>query len=125
MGEKLNAIGIYTVDDLLNSDPQSLAEKLDHRRVDAEIILAWQQQATLVCRIPMIRGHDAQLLVAANVTTPEEVATFGANDLFALIDPISRSNEGKRIIRGGKLPDLEEVTEWIDMAKQNRDLIAA
>ena len=125
MAEKLNAIGIYTVDDLLTADPNTLAEQLEHRRIDADVILTWQQQATLVCRIPMLRGHDAQLLVAAEVTTAEEVTEYDAAELFALIDPIARSNEGKRIIRGGKLPDLEEITEWISYSKQNRELVAA
>ncbi|MEL6108319.1 MAG: DUF4332 domain-containing protein, partial [Planctomycetota bacterium] len=125
MAEKLEVIGVHTVDDLLNSDPAALAESLDQRRVDAETVIAWQQQAALVCRIPMLRGHDAQLLVAAEVTTAEEVTTYDPETLLALIDPIARSNEGKRIIRGGKLPDLEEITDWITYAAQNRDLMAA
>ena len=125
MAEKLNAVGIYTVDDLLNADAESLAEQLDHRRIDADVITMWQNQAILVCRIPMLRGHDAQLLVAAEITTPEEVSQYAPDDLFALIDPIARSSEGKRILRGGKLPDLEEITDWINFAGQNRELMAA
>ena len=125
MAEKLEAVGVYTVNDLLNANAAELAEMLDHRRIDAETIIAWQQQAALVCRVPMLRGHDAQLLVAAEVTTPEEVAAYDPETLLGLIDPIARSNEGKRIIRGGKLPDLEEITEWIGYAAQNRDLMAA
>ena len=125
MGDRLNAIGIHTVDDLLNADPEDLAAQLDHRRIDADTIVAWQQQATLVCRIPMLRGHDAQLLVAAEVTTPEEVEASDPDELFAMIDPISRSNEGKRILRGGKLPDLDEIKDWISFARQNRELMAA
>ncbi len=125
MSERLNTVGVYTVDDLLNADPESLATELDHRRVDSDTVVQWQQQATLVCRVPMLRGHDAQLLVAAEVTTPEELAECEASELFGIIDPIARSNEGKRIIRGGKLPDLEEVTDWISYGSQHRDLVAA
>ncbi|MFK8114560.1 MAG: DUF4332 domain-containing protein [Rubripirellula sp.] len=125
MAERLNAIGIYTVDDLLNADPDTVAAELDHRRIDSDTILQWQQQATLVCRVPMLRGHDAQLLVMAEVTTPEELSAQDAEELFGIIDPIARSSDGKRIVRGGKLPDLEEVTEWIGFAEHMRELRAA
>jgi len=125
MAERLNAVGIYTVDDLLNADSVALATELDHRRIDSDLVLQWQQQATLVCRVPMLRGHDAQLLVAAEVTTPEELAQWDADELFGIIDPIARGSEGKRIIRGGKLPDLEEVTDWITFGSQHRELMAA
>ena len=73
----------------------------------------------------MLRGHDAQLLVAAEITTPEEVAEYDPNELFELIDPIARSNEGKRILRGGKLPDVQEISEWISYSALNRELMAA
>lgn len=125
MAERLNAVGIHTIDDLLNADAETVASELDHRRVDADTVLQWQQQATLVCRVPSLRGHDAQLLVAAEVTTPEELAVSDADELFGIVDTIARSNEGKRIIRGGKLPDLEEVTDWISNGNQHRELMAA
>ncbi|MBB3210296.1 putative flap endonuclease-1-like 5' DNA nuclease [Rhodopirellula rubra] len=125
MAERLNKIGIYTVDDLLQADAEEIAEGLSHRRIDAATVLEWQQQATLVCRVPMMRGHDAQFLVAAGVTTPEELASSEPVSLFATVETIAHSNEGKRIVRGGKLPDLEEVTEWIEYASEHRPLKAA
>ena len=125
MAARLEAIGIHTVNDLLTADPETAAAELDHRRIDAETFLQWQQQATLVCRVPMLRGHDAQLLVAAEITSAEELAVQEANELFSLIDPIARGSEGKRIIRGGKLPDMEEITEWIDYSQHQRALQAA
>ncbi|WDQ15806.1 DUF4332 domain-containing protein [Rhodopirellula sp. P2] len=125
MAERLNEIGIYTVDDLLKSTPEKVAEQLNHRRVDAETVLTWQQQTTLVCRVPMMRGHDAQFLVAAGVTSAEELADQNPVTLFGEVDAISHSREGKRIARGGKLPDLEEVTEWVTYASQHRSLQAA
>ena len=45
--------------------------------------------------------------------------------LFGEVDAIAHSREGKRIARGGKLPDLEEVTEWVTYADQHRSLQAA
>lgn len=125
MAERLNGIGIYTVEDLLQADPETVAAELAHRRVDADTVLQWQLQSTLVCRVPMLRGHDAQLLVAAEVTTPEELADQDAEELLGIIDPIAKSSEGKRIVRGGKLPDFEEVTQWIAFAQHHRELRAA
>ena len=125
MEERLQAIGIYTIQDLLDADPEDVAEQLDHRRVNADTVLQWQQQTTLVCCIPMLRGHDAQLLVAADIVTPTDLAACDADELFEIIDPIARSNEGKRILRGGNLPDLEEVTDWVNFAQYNRELRAA
>ena len=125
MEERLQAIGIYTIQDLLDADAEQIADQLDHRRVDADTVLQWQQQTTLVCCIPMLRGHDAQLLVAADIVTPGDLAAWDAEELFQIIDPIARSKEGKRILRGGKLPDLEEVTDWINFAQHNRELRAA
>jgi hypothetical protein len=125
MAQRLAEIGTHTVDDLLESDAETVASQLDHRRVDSDTVLAWQQQATLVCCVPMLRGHDAQLLVAGEVTTPEELAVADPEELFGIIDTIARSNQGKRIIRGGKAPDLEEVTDWINCAQHHRELRAA
>ena len=114
-----------TVDDLFTADADAVAEQLDHRRVDADLVRQWQAQATLVCRVPMLRGHDAQFLVAAGVTTPEELAVQDVATLFPIVDEIARGSEGKRIVRGGKLPDREEVTEWIGYAAHQRLLRAA
>jgi hypothetical protein len=125
MEERLQAIGVSTIQDLLDADPEQVAEQLDHRRVDADTVLQWQQQTTLVCCIPMLRGHDAQLLVAADIITPADLAACDAEELFEIIDPIARSKEGKRILRGGNLPDLEEVSDWVNFAQYNRELRAA
>jgi hypothetical protein len=125
MAERLNALDIFTVDDLLQADPSSLASRLGNHRIDAAIIRAWQQQSTLVCRVPMLRGHDAQILVAAGITEPERLAECEPNWLLSQVEPISQSREGKQILRGGTIPDLSEVTNWIRFATQNRQLVAA
>ena len=125
MSERLATLGIHTTDDLLNADPETLASELDHRRVDTLTVMQWQQQAELVCRVPMLRGHDAQLLVLAGVTTAEELAGCDPEELFSRINPISQSKKGKRVIRGGNAPDLEEVQGWIEFAQHCRELVAA
>ncbi|MEZ6088546.1 MAG: DUF4332 domain-containing protein [Pirellulaceae bacterium] len=123
--ERLEGLGIYTVRDLLNADPSVVAEKLDHRRIDADTVLAWQQQARLMCTSPMLRGHDVQLLVAAGVTSVEQLAQCDAEWLLAEVKPIARSDEGKRILRGAQAPDLAEVNDWIAWACQREGVVAA
>ncbi len=125
MAGRLKKLGVYSVDQLLSADAETLAEKLDHRRVDAESIRAWQKQTQLVCRIPNLRGHDAQLLVACDLTSPEELATMDPESVLAQVQVVAQSNEGQRILRGGKEPDLQEVTDWINWAASCRALAAA
>lgn len=125
MAERLEEHGIETVDQLLAASPEELADQLDHRRVDAATVRAWQEQAQLVCRIPNLRGHDAQLLVACDLTSPEELATLEADEVLAQVSEVAESAEGQRILRGGKEPDLEEVQNWIAWASHCRKLSAA
>jgi len=125
MAERLYLIGVNTVDDLLSRSASSIAGDLKLSKVDAVIVRQWQQQAELVCRVPMLRGHDAQLLVAAGVTDAEKLATCEPHSLLKQIEPIANSREGKTIIRGGKHPDLAEMNEWISNAQQHRQLVAA
>lgn len=125
MASKLEALGIHTVDQLLAANADSLADKLNHRRVDGDTIRAWQEQARLVCRIPNLRGHDAQMLVACDMTSPEALATMDPGTVLAQVAQFAESKEGQRVLRGSKEPDLEEVTDWISWAASCRSLNAA
>jgi len=125
MAERLHRIGVKTVADLLNRSASSIADALKVAKVDADLVRQWQHQATLVCRVPMLRGHDAQLLVAAGITDPAKLAGCDASWLLKQIDPIASSREGKAILRGSKHPDLAEMHEWISNAQQHRELVAA
>lgn len=125
MAERMHRIGVKTVDDLITRSADSIAAELKLAKVDAPLVRQWQQQATLVCRVPMLRGHDAQLLVAAGITEPERLAECDAAWLLDQIEPVARGREGKAILRGGKLPDLAEMQEWIRNAQQHRELMAA
>jgi hypothetical protein len=125
MAERLEAIQIVTVADLLAAEPTDVVEQLQHRRTTAEVVCQWQQQAELVCRIPQLRGHDAQILVACDITIPAEIADYNPRDLLAIVDPFCSSTEGKRLLRNNKHPDLDEVIKWVEWAKQARQLEAA
>ena len=123
--ERLTAIGVRTVADFLQADPAATAARLKRRSVDAQVIRIWQQQATLVCRVPWLRGHDAQILVACGVTDPEILAKLDAGSLWKTVQPFVQSDEAKRMLRNSKTPDLEEVTQWIQWAGHARSLRAA
>ena len=121
----MESIGVRTIEDLLSMAPDRLAEKLSHRRITPSVIQQWQAQSRLMCQIPELRGHDAQILVACRITTPESLASAKPTELFAVVEPFSRTKEGERIIRNGRKPDLAEVTEWIQWAANARSLKAA
>lgn len=123
--ERLTAIGVRTVADFLQADPAATAARLKRRSVDAQVIRIWQQQAVLVCRVPWLRGRDAQILVACGVTDAEILAKLDAGSLWKSIQPFSESAEAKRMLRNSKTPDLEEVTQWIQWASHARTLRAA
>lgn len=123
--QRLTAAGIYTVDDLLKASPDEVAEKLGNRRINADVIALWQSQARLMCQVPELRGHDVQILVACGITEADQLSSKRPADLYSIVAPFSETSEGERIIRGGKKPDLEEVTDWISCAQNARPLKAA
>lgn len=125
MAERLQACGIHTVQQLLNANPEGLANKLANRRFDGEMIKVWQDQARLVCRIPNLRGHDAQMLVACGIVSPESLLGMSAEAVLHKVLGFAKSTEGQRVLRGSKEPDLAEVKDWLGWAAQSRSLNAA
>jgi len=123
--ERLTAIGLGTVADLVQADPAAAAARLKRRSVDAQVIRIWQQQAVLVCRVPWLRGHDAQILVACGVTDPEVLAKLEPATLWQTVGPFVQTDEAQRMLRSSKTPDLAEVTQWIQWAGRARTLRAA
>lgn len=118
--EHLRAIGVRTVADLLEGDPEQIATRLDSRRVDAATVVAWQHQSNLMVSVPGLRGHDAQILVGCGFASAEEIAGMKPAELLEFVDPYCDSADGQRALRGSDRPDLEEVTEWVRGARQRR-----
>ena len=123
--EKLHEVDIYTVSNLLDADPEDVAGQLDDRRISSNQIEQWQLQAQLVCRIPNLRGHDAQILVACGVEDPVTLASLDASSFLPQVSQFVESKDGQRIVRNGKKPDLAEVTAWIEWSESARQLRAA
>src|SRR5690606_13555523 len=122
---RLSRIGVITVADLLNRPAAEIALRLKNRRIKEQTVLLWQQQSRLMCRIPQLRGHDAQVLVACDITDPDQVANMSPEALFAVIGPFVETIEGQRLLRSSNTPDLNEVTDWIHWARHSRTLRAA
>lgn len=122
---RLERIGVIQVSDLLQREAAELSRRLHDRRITPETCLAWQQQATLVCCIPELRGHDAQVLVACGYTDVAAIAIQSPETLFAIVGPFVNSDRGQRLLRSAKTPDLEEVRYWVDCARRSRTLRAA
>ena len=125
MAEKLAKIGILTVSDFLNRPAQWIADKLGDSKLTAETLRTWQSQSSLMCQVPGLRGHDAQLLVGCEITTPEQIQGSTAESLLAIVGPFAESREGQRMLRSANAPDLAEVQDWINWASEARQLRAA
>ena len=123
--EKLHAVGVHTVSQLLSGDPENIAERLDEKKFTTEVVEQWQLQAELVCCIPNLRGHDAQILVGCGVEDPVTLSSMDASSFLQTVNQYVDSKEGQRTIRNAKKPDLAEVTAWIEWSESARQLRAA
>ncbi|MCG6154857.1 DUF4332 domain-containing protein [Rubinisphaera margarita] len=123
--KRLNRVGIKTVRDFLKADLKKIASRLNLKHITPTVLEEWQQQAKLVCCIPQLRGHDAQILVACGIVDPDVLAHQNAEALFQSVQPFSESPRGQRILRSGKAPDLQEVQDWIGWARCSRKIEAA
>jgi len=123
--EHLAKVGVRTVADLLNANPESTAEEIGEPRITAAVITRWQSEARLACRIPELRCSGAQLLVASGLTEPEQVAAANATELFAKVRDLCRGPKGKHLLRDGKAPSKERIAQWIRHAAHMRPLEAA
>ena len=123
--KRLERIEILTVADLVDAIADDAADQLDQRWITAELFTKWQNQSILMCRVPGLRGHDAQLLVEVGITRPEELQTADANRLLQQITEFAATSQGQRIIRDGAAPDAREISHWINLSGQSRLLRAA
>jgi hypothetical protein len=117
--------GVRTIADLLNANPESTAEEVGEPRITVAAISRWQTEARLACRIPELRCCGAQILAAAGLTQPEQIATADLAELYKKVRQLCRSPQGKRLLRDGKPPSRDRVAQWIRHAAHMRPLEAA
>ena len=125
LAERLAQVGVRTVADLLNANPESTAEEIGLPRVTAATISRWQSQSRLACRIPELHSLGARILVACGLAEAEQIAATTAAELTPKVRALCRTPEGKRLLRGRKAPSAARIAGWIRHATQMRPLEAA
>ena len=114
MGAKLRAAGIDTTDDLIMAGASASGrDKVESMTgISGKQILKWVNHVDLM-RIPGVGSEYSDLLEAAGVDSPAELAQRNATklaDTFQELDA-ARPNTVRRV------PSLATVEEWITLAK--------
>ncbi|NLJ01669.1 MAG: DUF4332 domain-containing protein [Bacteroidales bacterium] len=111
-GEKLRAVGITSVDKLLErgASKAGRASIAKETEIDEKFILKWTNHADLF-RVPGIGPQFSELLEAAGVDTVKELRNRNAENLYAKIQEV---NESKSLVR--RLPSLAQIKEMIEEA---------
>lgn len=121
----LNRAGVQTVAHLLQRSAAELAANISDRSVTAEVIVSWQQQSRLMCEIPELRGHDAQLLVACGYASIESLAAATATGIQAALTPFVQTKAGQRMLRSSAPPEHDEMAKWVAFAADRSQRRAA
>lgn len=111
--EKLSAVGIITVDQLLKEGAAAKGRKAleDKTGIRGDLILTWVNHADLF-RVKGVGPQFAELLEAAGVDTVKELRNRNAANLAAKMLEV---NEAKHLCR--RTPVEKEVQKYIDLAK--------
>jgi hypothetical protein len=80
----LTSIGILTLEDLRDADPEVVVEQLE--RLDHAVVQRWQQQALLQTVFAGLGPRQAKLLVNAGITTIPEMAEVNVTQLRGRIN---------------------------------------
>jgi len=111
--EKLNAVGIKTVEALLKAGatPKGRQELADKTDITGTLILKWVNFADLY-RIKGVGEEYSELLEAAGVDTVKELAQRNPDNLYAKIVEV---NQAKELVR--QIPGSKQVASWVEQAK--------
>ena len=112
--EKLIAVGIETVDQLLEkgADAKGRKDLEDTTGIRHDLILTWVNHADLF-RVKGVGPQFSELLEAAGVDTVKELRNRNAANLAAKMLEV---NEAKHLCR--RTPVETEIQKFIDLAKE-------
>ena len=113
-GDKLKTAGITNTDHFLKlcCDKKGRGDVAGKTGIDEGKLLKWANMADLM-RIKGVARQYSELLEAAGVDTVKELRTRNADNLTTAM---AKCNEEKKLCKVA--PKLDEVTSWIDQAKQ-------
>ncbi len=114
---RLDAIGVKTIGDLLDADPQAIAAMIAQRWMTAQTVTDWQAMAQLAIDVQAVGEQDAQILIACGVRDAAALAGKDARALQQELEGFLASDDGKRLMRGNAGPKAAKVEAWIAAAK--------
>ena len=118
--KRLNRVGIFTVQDLLDADEDEVASTLNVRHITPDVLIDWQAQTKLMIEVPGLRVHDAQILTGSGIRSAEDLSAASAREVFRSAMDFLITDTGARIVRDDHVLHEEEVEEWIGLARDAR-----
>ncbi|MFA5898655.1 MAG: DUF4332 domain-containing protein [Hyphomicrobium sp.] len=118
--QRLAEAGIFTVADLVATDPETAAATLGPLGIRNDTLRLWQDQARLVMEVPGLRGTHAQLLTGAGYHDANTVAAADAVSLCAAVLRFAATAEGQRLLRQDAPPPEERIKGWVASAAAAR-----
>ncbi len=115
--ERLNACGVRTIGDLLESQAGPLSQQLGGGWHSPSVVLDWQDQARLILEVPELRAEQAKLLTGAGYRTAAAVAEAQPEELLQDVTSFLQSPRGQRALRGDYTPALRDMVTWIGWAQ--------
>lgn len=112
--QKLMDAGINNTDELLEicKTPAGRKRVADETGISNDLILTWTNHIDLF-RINGVREQFAELLEAAGVDTVPELARRNATNLH---EKMVEVNEAEKL--SGRIPSVNQLTDWIEQAKK-------
>ena len=112
---QLGTAGVNTTDDLLERGAKPSGRKAleDATGISHDQILEWVNHVDLM-RIKGVGSEFSDLLEAAGVDSPAELAQRNAANLATTIDEVVAARPG--IVR--RAPNEKELQDWIDQSKK-------
>ena len=120
--EKFVAIGIRSTDDLLmaGAKPTGRGHLADETGIQEQLITSWVHEADLM-RIPGVGAQYSDLLEAAGVDSPAELAQRNPKNLEATVQSVAAERPG--IVH--RIPGETEIAGWISEASKLEKLVEA
>jgi predicted flap endonuclease-1-like 5' DNA nuclease len=115
--ERLNACGVRTIGDLLESQAGPLSQQLGGGWNSPSVVLDWQDQARLILEVPALRAEQAKLLTGAGYRTAATLAQAQPEELLQDVNDFLQSPRGQRALRGDYTPTLRDMETWIGWAE--------